>query len=57
MNDKQTYSSKTRALHKEWCRVFKQDEAYAVFYGKGFRRFYKNKPTKKYLWLLNEMHI
>ena len=55
MYDKQTYSNKTRAFHKEWGRVFREDEVYGEIYGKGFRRYYKGKVTKRYLKLSKKL--
>lgn len=54
MYDKQTYSHKTRAFHKEWGLVFKMDEIHREIYKKHFKKVYKMKLTKRYLRLVKK---
>jgi len=55
MYDKQTYSRKTRAFHKEWGRILREDEVYGEIYGKGFKKYYAGKFTKRSINLIKRI--
>ena len=53
----QTYSSHTRCLIQQFGRLKRSEDAYMELYGKHFKKFYKNKPTKRYLKLLKDLYL
>lgn len=55
MYEKQTYSKKWREMEMIYGAYFDNDKHYSELYSKNFRKFYKGKPTKRYLKLLNEI--
>ena len=54
MYDKQTQSHKNRSLFKHYDKVFGVDKAFEEIYSKHFKRYYKGKPTKRFLKLLKK---
>lgn len=55
MYEKQTQSKKWREIEKVYGAFFDSDKHYAELYSKNFRKYYKGKPTKRYLKLLKEI--
>lgn len=53
----QTYSSKSRYLCKLADIAFGADKAYEKIYKKHFKKFYANKPTKRYQKLLKQIKL
>lgn len=51
MYERQTWSKSYRDIDKAFGAGFYLDKLCAELYKKGFKRFYKGKPTKRYLWL------
>lgn len=55
MYEKQTHSKKWREIEKVYGAFFDSDKLYSELYSKNFRKFYKGKPTKRYLKLLRKI--
>ena len=55
MYEKQTQSHSTRKLHKQFDKLQSADEAYEQIYTKHFKKYYRGKPTKRYLKLLKQI--
>lgn len=53
----QTYSSKSRGLCKLADIAFGADKAYDKIHKKYFKKFYANRPTKRYQKLLNQIKL
>lgn len=53
----QTYSRKSRALLKIVGRTFIAERAYDTIYKKNFKKFYANKPTRRYQKLLLKIKL
>jgi len=51
---KQTHSKKWRSMEKNYGSYFDSENSYSELYSKHFRKYYKGKPTKKYLKLLQK---
>jgi len=51
----QTYSNHTRGLIQQFDRLKRSDDAYEVLHSKYFKKFYNNKPTKRYLKVLEDI--
>ncbi|MDR0659668.1 MAG: hypothetical protein LBG19_02465 [Prevotellaceae bacterium] len=49
MYDSQTRSKHMRLIDKTYRALFKQDKLYEELNRKYFKRYYKGKPTKRYL--------
>ena len=52
MYETQTYSNNTRALIRLFDRTIKMERAYELLYSKHFKTHYAQKPTKRYLKVL-----
>lgn len=55
MYEKQTQSKKWREIENLYGAYFDEEKAYEEIYSKHFRKFYKGKPTKRYLKLLAQI--
>lgn len=55
MYSKQTQSKKWRLLESVYGSYFNSDKVYEQLYSKNFKRYYKGKPTKRYLKLLQQV--
>lgn len=55
MYSKQTYSKKWRGMEKMFGCYFSSDKLYSELYSKHFRKYYKGKPTKRYLKLMQKI--
>ena len=53
MYETQTYSKNNRMLFNRFKIPFEKDEAYKIVNSKYFKRYYKGKPTKRFLRLLS----
>lgn len=49
MYEKQTYSKRARDEYSLFAKLFNRENAYETIYSKYFTKFYKGKPTKRYL--------
>jgi hypothetical protein len=52
---KQTHSKKWRSMEKNYGSYFDSENYYSELYSKHFRKYYKGKPTKRYLKLLQQI--
>ena len=55
MYSKQTRSKQWRNMDKIFGNYFDNDELYRELYSKNFKKFYKGKPTKRYMKLMNKI--
>lgn len=55
MYSKQTNGKKWRIMEKYYSSYFDSEKIYSEFYAKNFRKFYKGKPTKRYLKLIQKL--
>jgi hypothetical protein len=55
MYSKQTQSKKWRQMEKVCGCYFKSDNLYSELYSKHFKKYYKGKPTKRYLKLMYDI--
>ena len=49
MYEKQTYSKRARDEYRQFAKLFDRENGYEIVYSKYFTKFYKGKPTKRYL--------
>jgi hypothetical protein len=56
MYSKQTQSKKWRSLGKIYGSYFDSENYYSELYSKHFKKFYKGKPTKRYLKLMQKIN-
>lgn len=55
MYSKQTQSKKWRVVEKKYGNYFSSENIYSELYSKHFRKYYKGKPTKRYLKLIDKI--
>ena len=55
MYSSQTQSKHYRSLEKLYGAYFKSESYYSELYSKNFKKYYKGKPTKRYLKLLKQI--
>lgn len=55
MYSKQTQSKKWRLIEKAYGNYFDSENTYSELYSKHFRKYYKGKPTKRYLKLMDKI--
>ena len=56
MYECQTHSKNYRQMGRVFGSYFGIDKCYDEIYSKHFKKFYKGKPTKRYLKLLNQIN-
>lgn len=55
MYESQTHSKHYRNFDKQFGGIFKRERLYEELYSKHFKKFYKGKPTKRYIKIMEEM--
>ena len=55
MYESQTHSKSYRSLDKQFGGIFKRERLYEELYSKHFKKFYKGKPTKRYIKIMEEL--
>tara|TARA_R100000935_G_scaffold21876_4_gene40470 strand:- start:18372 stop:18965 length:594 start_codon:yes stop_codon:yes gene_type:complete len=55
MYEKQTHSKKWREMERIYGAYFDSDKLYLELYSKNFRKYYKGKPTRRYLKIMEKV--
>ena len=55
MYEKQTYSKSARGQIQLMERIFGKESAYEQLYSKYFKKYYKGKPTKRYVKICQQI--